>query len=173
MVFSECWAGKVVCLMLCACLLFLPQHITELMTRPFLKHFFTSPSVTFHLIFSCQFPCISKEGVTPLLALWSVWSDRKQAQVKHFWGISDKPTYHWNLCSEKLLSLFCFPECSETTVMGCFGFSASTLQLKLWLDNCSAVKHPETPHLYSAISFLWIVVSPSTPFQCVGSQIPF
>lgn len=108
MVFLEHWAGKTLCLMLRACLLFPLQYITELMTRPFLQHFFTSPCVTFHLIFSCQSPCISEEGVTPLLALWSVWPGRKQAQIKRFWGISDKPSCHWILCSKNQLSLLYF-----------------------------------------------------------------
>lgn len=97
----ECSLGRCCarcCVLTCS---FLHHYITQPMTGPLLRHLCSSPCVTFNLIFSSQTPCISKEAVTALIALWSVWSDRNPLP----WGISDKPTHHWNLLSKSWFSV--------------------------------------------------------------------
>lgn len=92
---SRCCLGRL-CAWCCAHLLFPPpqHHTAHHWTTP--QAPLCSPCVTFNLIFSPQFSCISTEAVTALTAPWSVWSRRKPLP----WGISDKPTYQWNLLSK-------------------------------------------------------------------------
>lgn len=174
MVFSEHWAGKVLCLMLCTCSLFPPliHYAAHDQTIPHAPFYLSPCYISFHFLMSVSlhFQGGSDTSASTMSCMVREKTSSSQTLTPRYFR---QASLHWNSLRKNGLSLLCyFLNVVQPPSWRVFCFCASILQLKLRHDYCFAKNLSESP-LYSASRILWIVPSPSTLFQCVGSQIPF